>query len=51
MKCPRTDSAEVSDSECCVCFVSYDNDQCGGDWVACACGRGGSMRIVQMTAS
>ena len=51
MKCPRTDSAEVNDSECCVCFVSYDNDQSGGDWVACACGRGGSIRIVQMTAS
>ena len=36
---PRTNSAEVNDSECCVCFVSYDNDQSGGDWVACACGR------------
>ena len=51
MKCPRTDSAEVNDSECCVCFVSYNNDQSEGDWVACACGRGGSIRIVQMTAS
>ena len=31
-------SNEINDSECCVCYVAYHNDQSGKDWVACACG-------------
>ena len=41
-KSPRTaanPSTEINDSECCVCFVTYDDDGSGKDWVACACGR------------
>ena len=41
-KGPRTaanPSTLINDSECCVCFVTYDDDQSGQDWVACACGR------------
>ena len=32
-------SSQINNSECCVCFVTYDNNQSGKDWVACACGR------------
>ena len=32
-------SKQFNDNECCVCFVAYDDDQSGKDWVACACGR------------
>ena len=41
-KCARTDrncEADFNDSECCVCFVPYEEDQSGKDWVACGCGR------------
>ena len=41
-KCPRMEislSEQVNDNKCCVCFVLYENDQSGKDWVACACGR------------
>ena len=41
-KCARTDTnceADFNDSECCVCFVPYEEDQSGKDWVACGCGR------------
>ena len=24
---------------CCTCFAHYDQDETGGDWVSCACGR------------
>ena len=30
---------KVNDNKCCVCFVLYEDDQSGKDWVACACGR------------
>ena len=32
----------IDDSECCVCFMTYEEDianQSGKDWVACTCGR------------
>ena len=29
----------INDSECCVCFVAYEDDTSGMDWVECACGR------------
>ena len=32
----------IDDSECCVCFMTYEEDianKSGKDWVACACGR------------
>ena len=32
-------TSQINASECCVCFVTYDNDQSGKDWVACACGQ------------
>ena len=41
-KFPRMESSlseQVNDNECCVCFVLYEDDQCGKDWVASACGR------------
>ena len=28
-----------NDNECCVCYVAYDNDQSGKDWVDCVCGQ------------
>ena len=42
-KHPRTDhssSSAFDQSECCICFVTYEDDQSGKDWVECACGRG-----------
>ena len=41
-KHPRTDhssSSAFDQSECCICFVTYEDDQSGKDWVECACGR------------
>ena len=41
-KFPRMESSlseQVNDNKCCVCFVLYEDDQSGKDWVACACGR------------
>ena len=41
-KLPRMESSlseQVNDNECCLCFVLYEDDQTGKDWVACACGR------------
>ena len=41
-KSPRTVanlSNEINSSECCVCYIAYDDDQSGKDWVACTCGR------------
>ena len=38
----RVDNDFIDESECCVCFTSYEEDivnQSGKDWVACACGR------------
>ena len=36
----RVDSTtSVNPNICCTCFVHYDQDDSGGDWVACACGR------------
>ena len=29
----------INDNECCVCFVAYEDDTSGTDWVECACGR------------
>ena len=37
----RTDThyaSEFNESECCVCYVIYEEDQSGKDLVACACG-------------
>ena len=30
---------DFNESECCVCFALYEDDESGKDWVACACGR------------
>ena len=38
-KSPRMEISSSNDNKCCVCFVAYDDDQSGKDWVACACGR------------
>ena len=41
-KFPQMDSSsteQVNYNKCCVCFVLYEEDQYGKDWVACACGR------------
>ena len=41
-KHPRKDhssSSAFDQSECCICFVTYEDDQSGKDWVECACGR------------
>ena len=29
----------INDSECCVCYVAYEDDTFGMDWVECACRR------------
>ena len=31
----KSASEQVDHSECCVCFVAYEEDQPGKDWVAC----------------
>ena len=35
----RCSANEINRNECCVCFINYDNDPSGKDWVECACGR------------
>ena len=35
----RCSANEINQNECCVCFINYDNDPSGKDWVECACGR------------
>ena len=34
-----TSSGEIDPNTCCTCFVHYDQDETGADWVSCACGR------------
>ena len=49
-KCPRktaNPSTQINDSECCVCYISYDDDQSGND----AHVDDGCMRTAQMTVS
>jgi hypothetical protein len=41
-KTPRTDANSFNENECCVCFVTYEEDllqESGKDWVCCACSR------------
>ena len=35
----RCSANEINQNECCVCFIDYDNDPSGKNWVECACGR------------
>ena len=30
---------EIDPNICCTCFVHYNEDEAGGDWVSCVCGR------------
>ena len=48
-KHPQTDthcSSDVNESECCVCYVTYDDGTSGKDWVACTCGRWQTVQMI-----
>ena len=35
----NTSDGDIDPNICCTCFAHYDQDETGGDWVSCACGR------------
>ena len=48
---PQTDthcSSDINESECCVCYVTYDNSTSGKYWVACACGRWQTVQTIML---